>query len=229
MVNFRHNSYLFLGACCYAAIALFLWMKHPAIDGKRTHGTVRACAVPTKEAWFVDCSKNHLNSPNGQYFIDFIRRSNVSYSNPAGVDLDGHVLSLLKKGQKKGILFYSFIRSVDTLWAPDSSSFVVNDWVGSNVAEPSLFRVEDPSIKVDILDKLTESLTTKQDKETMANALHSYVHATKWLSPSVLEIKAEGNGFGASNRPPCREFSLTYTWDLRSDKFTHVRSVFRLP
>lgn len=180
------------------------------------------CTVP---ATFARDSVNfpgalsEIKSPNGQYTIKSVDRPVGAYNIPKHKYddekvIDNHYLLFLGKEQKKKIAICTFDRNVDVLWAPDSSAFVVNDWVGSNVATPYFYRVDDLGNPVDIGSKFVDAIADKRDKHSLSNAGCLYIFASRWISSRGLEIKAAGH-----NGEP---FTLTCIWDLQ-DKFQSLK------
>jgi len=178
-------------------------------------------ALPSVPAWTAYSvtfpgEVSQLKSPNGLYTIKNVdlplRNQNDS----------NHILFFLRKGQKKGVALNlhrqfadapgvgTYSRSVDILWSPDSSAFVLNDWAGSNVASVYLYRVLDLTHPMDLGDKLWSALRNKRDKDSIAKSDHVYMFASKWISATVLEIKEAGHGAGVA-------FTFYYLWDLRKN------------
>lgn len=152
--------------------------------------------------------KSELKSPNGLYAIKNI--DDPRFDRELVCQNYSSHLVFLKKGQKKQVPFKKYFRNVDILWSPDSSAFVLNDWIGSNVAESYLYRVTRLTQPIDIGSKLI--LTNENDKHSVAEAAKFgavYTFVSRWKDPTSLEIKLAGHSIG-------RGFTLTYSWDLKN-------------
>jgi len=157
---------------------------------------------------------SEVKSPNGLYTI-----KNFDY--PIGnVNYPNHILFFLRKGQKKGLALNvrqliwrtpgvgTYNRNVQILWSPDSSAFLLNDWMGSNVAAVYLYRVRDLKHPVDLGDKCC--LADKEDVRRISKSDHIYTYATKWISATAIEIKETGHGSGGP-------FTFYFLRDLRKN------------
>jgi type IV secretory pathway protease TraF len=163
-----------------------------------------------------------LTSPNGLYTIKNVDQPVGSGNQPK------HLLLFLRQGEQKKIalnphrlyadapVVASYDRCVDILWSPDSSAFVLNDWMGSNVASVYLYQVRDLRHPIDIGDKLFGALKDQQDKRSIAKSDHVYMFASKWISATVLEIKEAGHGPGVA-------FTFYYLWDLRKNSCKFIK------
>lgn len=143
---------------------------------------------------------SEIKSPNGFYTIKNF--------DPAPTGEIIHRLYLLRRDQRKPILLRSYDRDVDILWSPDSSAFVVNDWIGSNITNPYLYYVNNTSHPIEITSKLFAALKGGPDRYSLNNSDHLYVFATRWRTPTSLEIKVTGHG-------PQGAFTIFYVWNLK--------------
>jgi hypothetical protein len=122
----------------------------------------------------------------------------------------------------------AYDRWVNILWSPDSSGFVLNDWYGDDQADAYLYRVNDLAHPTDIGDRLQHSMTDKLDKQSIEDnyAVHTYVFASRWVSPKVAEVKIAGDYF---SKPDChghfRSFTVYYLWDLQNKTFKRIKRV----
>lgn len=110
----------------------------------------------------------------------------------------------------------TYSRSVDILWAPDSSAFALTNWAGSNVASVYLYSVRDVTHPIDLGGKLWSALKTKSDKSSIAKSDHVYMFASKWKSATELEVKEAGHGPGVA-------FTFYYSWDLRKNSCKFIK------
>lgn len=153
-----------------------------------------------------------IASPNGSFIVknldDSLGRNIPSkkYADPK--QLDNHQLVLTKKGSKAGTPVFTYQRNVDVIWSPDSTAFIVNDFMGSNLAFPFLLQVKDPTHPVEFADRFVDSVTDKKDKHNLTKSDHVYIKVTRWLSPQSVEIKAFGHNTDS--------FEMFYSWDLHS-------------
>jgi hypothetical protein len=156
---------------------------------------------------------SELKSPDGKCTIknvdDFESASRILSADPPA----NHHLFLIRKGEKRKLLLWSYYDNVDILWSPDSGSFILNDW---DRAKPYLYRTGDPRHPLDIAAKLTAAVKDKTDRQALNSSEHLYIFAARWLSAKSIQIKVSGCG------APDGDFTLTYTWDLK-DGFTRVK------
>lgn len=160
-----------------------------------------------------------IDSPDGKYSLRNIDKPYSKGNIPKdkyddSKMVDGHHLVFVSKDSKKEKPLCSYDRSVNILWCPDSSSFVLNEWVGSNVCVSSLYKVKDLTRPISIDERLTSSVDGKSENALFTGIDPLYVFASKWLGPKSLEIKASGRKNGA-------EQNMTFKWDL-SDSFERI-------
>ncbi|MGD9680193.1 MAG: hypothetical protein AB7W16_03315 [Candidatus Obscuribacterales bacterium] len=141
-------------------------------------------------------SRYEVSSPGGRYRIENIDRPYAKGNLPSNkyADLestDQHHL-VLSDGTKR-TPFHSYSRCVDILWSPDGKSFVMNDWVGSNICEAYLFQPGDIHHPEDIGSKLVDSPAAQKIEHKLRSAGHLYISAKKWLRPGLLEIMVRGH------------------------------------
>jgi len=113
---------------------------------------------------------SEIKSPNGFYTIKNF--------DPAPKGEMNHRLYLLRRDQRKPIFLRSYDRDVDILWSPDSSAFVLNDWIGSNITNPYLYYVNNTSHPMEITSKLFAAVKGGPDRYSLNNSDHLYVFAT---------------------------------------------------
>jgi hypothetical protein len=172
---------------------------------------------------------SELKSPNGLYSVRNIDKSigNIpknKYSLLAGNDttIDGHYLLFLQKNRKETVVLKSYCRDVDILWSPDSSAFIVNDYVGSNLTVPYLYRVHDLSHPVDVGAKFIDSLKEPADKSNLAGSIYTHIIAARWTGSHSVEIKAVGNSPSPGGKT-YSPFTLIYSWNLENT-FNRIKS-----
>ncbi|MFN8658051.1 MAG: class I SAM-dependent methyltransferase [Candidatus Obscuribacterales bacterium] len=155
---------------------------------------------------------SEIVSPNGLFTVRNINESlgrnipSKKYFDPK--QLDNHQLVLTKKGSKAGTPVFTYQRNVDVIWSPDSTAFIVNDFMGSNLAFPYLLQIKDPTHPVEFADRFVDAVTDKNDKRNLTKSDHVYIKVTKWLSPQSVEIKAFGHNTDS--------FEMFYSWDLHN-------------
>ncbi len=147
-----------------------------------------------------------LVSPNGEFTI--VNKDTQRDGEPC------HLLYLhrAKNASKKKAAdqkIYEYGRSVEVVWAPDSKHFVVNDMMGSNIAVPLLFSVNNLQNPIDLSEQLTDFVKDKQDKKSLTKNDHLYFRCIKWKKPGRIEIAVAGHGDSDQSG-----FTLVYEHDL---------------
>jgi hypothetical protein len=136
-------------------------------------------------------SKQRLRSPNGEYEI-------FCPGKPGSEDF--HLILRRLKGKSESEI-YHFDRYLTALWSPDSTTLALTDHLGSNVAESMIIDISAPQNQLSI-----DSLIFKTFPDDIWN-IHYYVIGRRWLSPTVLEVGAEGH----SDQPGLpTEFKIIY-------------------
>jgi hypothetical protein len=118
-----------------------------------------------------------------------------------------NVVSLKVGGEKTGKQFLTFERCVDVLWAPDSSAFVVNNWVGSDLCETSLYRVNEIGKPINLREELMKTLHDPSFEKQVADSDHIYFVVNNWISPTKLVLTVMGYGANPG-------FERLYYYDL---------------
>ncbi len=154
-----------------------------------------------------------VRSPNGLYSI-----TNTSRQEKSG-DQKHRLYFANKDGQTKVELF-SFSRCVNIAWSPNSKWFVVNDWIGSNIAESYLYFVKDIQHPVDIRPLLMKSIVDKKEIERIKQSTHSYVSSGYWIKDDLLEVKIFGQNGG--------EYTFDYLWDLKNSFIPRQKALAQL-
>lgn len=122
-------------------------------------------------------------SPNGRYVL-------------VGVDADtepNHTVYLENSQLKTRRKLFSYDRHIDLLWNPDSESFAVSDYAGSDYSRCSIISVTENVPPVQVWDELLTAATANEKKSLLQND-HVYIAATAWISSKVLAIKVWGHG-----------------------------------
>lgn len=145
-----------------------------------------------------------ISSPDGRYAIRSIEQNKEPFHKLVFEKKDGG-----GKLTKRDLMDYE--RNVDVLWSPDSSKFVVNDWLGSNCASAYLYDVRDLKKRIEIDQELIDSVKDEKDHKSLTASSHIYIFANRWISPGAIEIKATGH-----DGPDPGGFTLLYQWDLKS-------------
>jgi hypothetical protein len=166
------------------------WFKNIILSTAYSVIAILLFAIPASAANAVNFpgKTSEIKSPDGLYTI-----KNVDQPYKGG-EIPRHVLLFLRKGQNSGIEILNYLRNVDVLWSPDSTSFVVNYWFGSNGASASLYRVNDLKHPIEIGDRLSKALSKNEDKLNISKIDHFYLFANKCINANQLEIKEAGHG-----------------------------------
>lgn len=147
-----------------------------------------------------------LKSPNGMYEIFDVDKG----FSPEGEQ--NREIFFRKKGSKvqQSILFYH--RCVNVAWSPDSSSFLLNDYAGSNVIIPYLFNVNDLKHPIEINPRLMAAVHDKKDRYSIEHSdIFSLVFSSRWINRDAVEMTCYGGG---SKGVGC--FKILYEWDLKN-------------
>jgi hypothetical protein len=125
-------------------------------------------------------------SPDGRYVIVGVDSNSEPHHK---VFLKDVVLKTRRK-------IFDYNRNIVLLWANDSKSFAVTDYVGSNTSQCSVFSVDETVRPIQLLDNLLPALS-KPAREQLKRQLssdHVYVEASAWTAPEVLTVKISGYG-----------------------------------
>ena len=122
-----------------------------------------------------------------------------------GMDEGGQNLSLrFDPGHGPPILLKRFDRSVDIGWSPSGRRFLVNDYIGSNIADCLIVRPEGAGVRgLSLIRAIARS--PGRPRETPANA-HYYVHCNGWTSDTIVDgvvgghTDKAGGGYGFEHR-----------------------------
>ena len=135
------------------------------------------------------------------------QRSAQSPNSPArvfyvemGADEGGQNLSLrFDSGRGRPILLKRFDRSVDIGWSPSGQRFLVNDYIGSDIADCLIVRPIDGEVRGISLIRIV-ARSRGRPRETPEDA-HYYVHCSNWLSDNIVGGVVGGHTDEAHTRP----------------------------
>lgn len=122
-------------------------------------------------------------SPNGRYVL-------------VGVDSDtepNHTVFLEDLRLKTRRKLFNYDRHIELLWSPDSESFAVSDYAGSDYSLCSIVSVTGNVPPIQVWDELVKAATANEQKSLLHND-HVYIAATDWVSPRILKVKVWGHG-----------------------------------
>ncbi len=105
-----------------------------------------------------------------------------------------HKLFLEDRRTKSRRKILEYGRHVDVLWNPKSTSFVVNDYVGSNFSECLLFSTIADEPPVDVGDEVQHRITSSKQLTSIRQNDHVYFAGQRWLSSRTLQVKVWGHG-----------------------------------
>jgi hypothetical protein len=123
-----------------------------------------------------------------------------------------HTLSLENRKTKSRRKILEYGRSVEVLWNPESTSFAVNDYAGSNLAECKVFSLLPDRAPLDVGNKIRSDITNPKELASLQKNDHVYYAAVRWVSPEVLRVKVWGHG---DENPS--GFKRIYTVRLKSE------------
>ncbi|MGO9062746.1 MAG: hypothetical protein ACLQU2_36085 [Candidatus Binataceae bacterium] len=159
------------------------------------------------ERGFPDLA-NENHSPDGRYVLSDVRNSNPD------LDFNGSIfLTDTRTGRKE--LLYKYDRSIEIVWSPSSTAFVMNDDYGSNVMRALVFVLQPRLAPIDIGEQLLKSDRPRREKESIETADHVYTGAVKWIDNNTVVLRIDG--YNGVDQPG---FTLAYTYNIRSNRFT---------
>jgi hypothetical protein len=136
-------------------------------------------------------------SPNGHYAI-------------VGVDSDTepfHTVFLEDLRLRIRRKLFNYGRHIDLLWNPDSESFALTDYAGSDYSRCSIVSVDENVPPIQLWDELVNTVAGNEQKGLLKNH-HVYIAATEWFDSGTLKIKVWGHGEVNSSG-----FTRVYTYD----------------
>ena len=99
------------------------------------------------------------------------------------------------------------------MWNPDSKSFALTDYAGSNISACSVIDVDRKVPTIDIWEEILKRIGANERKAMQGNH-HVYIAATRWEGSRTLKVKIWGYG----DQSP-HGFTRFYLYDLGG----HVR------
>jgi hypothetical protein len=141
----------------------------------------QAHRLATKPISFPEHS--HAVSPDGRYLISGVDSDSEPFHT---VFLDDHRLTTRRK-------LFNYGRGIEILWNPDSKSFVLNDYAGSDYSECRIISVDEKVQSINVWDKIVKKATTKEQRSLLENH-HVYIAAKQWISSKTLKVKVWGYG-----------------------------------
>ena len=129
---------------------------------------------------FPDHSR--VYSPNGRYALINVNNNEEPY----------HTVFLENRRLKTRRMLFQYRRGVDVLWNPDSESFALTDYGGSDFAHCSVVFVDEKIETIPVLEQLLKRLSVRDQKDIQRND-HLYVQAVQWINLDVLRIKIWGH------------------------------------
>jgi hypothetical protein len=88
---------------------------------------------------------------------------------------------------------FDYDRHIDLLWNPDSKSFAVTDYEGSDYSRCRIIFTDKTIPTIQVWDKLTKALT-ERDRKSLVENHHVYIAAVQWVSATALKVKVWGYG-----------------------------------
>jgi hypothetical protein len=79
-------------------------------------------------------------------------------------------------------------RSIEILWNPDSESFVLSDYAGSDYSECKIISVQDRVPSIDVWDRIVKGITLRQQRTLLKNH-HVCIETKEWISPDTPKVK----------------------------------------
>ena len=122
-------------------------------------------------------------SPDGRYLITGVYSDSEPYHT---VFLDDRRLKTRRK-------LFDYGRHIELLWNPDSKSFVLNDYAGSDYSECRIISVDEKVQPINVWDRIVKDATNKEQRSLLENH-HVYIAAKQWISSKTLKVKVWGYG-----------------------------------
>jgi len=142
---------------------------------------VSSSQVPMRIVHFPEQSQ--APSPNGRYVI-------IGEENRAE---PFHTAILEDRTLKTRRKLFDYDRHIDLLWNPDSKSFALTDYEGSDYSRCSIVFIDQSVPTIRVWDKLVEVLTHTERKSLLENH-HVYIAAMRWIEAGRLKVKVWGYG-----------------------------------
>lgn len=132
---------------------------------------------------------------------------------------------LLASASSKGgrITLLKYHRNVDVFWAPDSKSFVLNDWRDSGFSDAYLYKLGRGNKRISLRQSLLASGIPIEFRALVGNNDHSYVFVDKWDRPDQMAVKASGHYFSENKTVA---YTLYYLWNMKDNKWKLLKREF---
>ena len=121
-------------------------------------------------------------SPNGRYVIIEENHSEPFHT----AILEDRVLRTRRK-------LFDYDRGIDLIWNPDSKSFAVTDYEGSDYSRCRIIFADKTAPTIQVWHKLVAALTKSERKSLLENH-HVYISAVRWVGAGTLKVKVWGYG-----------------------------------
>src|SRR5271155_4604017 len=172
---------------CVAMLAALCPRVRAQQSDTRTQVQVCSPCLPITDVFPVSFpAQSRAPSPDGRYVIVGVDSDSEPYHT---VFLEDDVLKSRRK-------LFNYNRSIAVLWAEDSKSFALSDYVGSNVSQCSVISVDKHTRPIQVIDLILAALSEEareQLKKQLSND-HVYVEAFGWTGPTDLTVKISGHG-----------------------------------
>lgn len=122
-------------------------------------------------------------SPSGRYLITAVDSDSEPH----------HTIFLNDRRLKTRRVLFSYGRGIEILWNPDSKSFVLNDYAGSDYSECRIISVDEKAESINVWDKIVKDATAKEKRSLIENH-HVYIAAKEWIGSKTLKVKVWGYG-----------------------------------
>lgn len=152
-------------------------------------------------------------------------KANLIYSSVAApnkgtdllyVDVPDELLLSRASSKSGSITVLKYHRNVDVFWAPDSKSFVLNDWRDSGFSDAYLYKLGSVKQRISLRQSLLASGIPVEERALVVNNDHSYVFVDKWDRPDEIAVKASGHYFSENKTVA---YTLHYLWNMKSNKW----------
>jgi len=127
-----------------------------------------------------------------------------------------HTVFLENRRLKTRRELFHYGRGVDVLWSPDSRSFALTDYAGSNYSLCSVIYVDEKLPAIDVWTDLRKRVAPSE-RRLMEGNDHVYIEAISWDGPKILKVKIGGYGEPSPNGFT-RFYSYTIGGGIRREK-----------
>jgi hypothetical protein len=103
-------------------------------------------------------------------------------------EVEPHHLLFHRKGEEEPHEFFEFYNQACVHWSPDEKYFSISHLVGSNIAEEYIFKSDDISHRIDVMDLLPQDVRNYFGK----GLLHGYIETITW-NKAGLFLRAWGD------------------------------------